>query len=226
MCHLVGVRVGVLGGTGPAGSALALRLADSGLAVRIGSRSAERAEAICAELRERWPGRSLDLEGAANEGAADADVVVVATPWDGAVPTVASVAARLSGKVVVSMANALTRVGSEFIPLIPPRGSIAVAVQGAAPDARVAAAFHHVPAHELGQLDHEVDCDVLVCADHPDAAATTAELVERVPGCRALEAGTLSSAGAIEAFTAVLLQVNRRYKARSTIRLHRIGDDR
>jgi len=223
MCNLVGVRVGVLGGTGPAGSALALRLADAGLPVRVGSRSAERAESICAELRERWSGRDLDLSGGVNEDAAAADVVVVATPWDAAAPTAASLAGLLSGKVVVSMANALTRVGSEFVPLIPARGSIAVSVQAAVPAARVSAAFHHVPAHELGDLDHEVDCDVLVCADDPEATIVTSDLVERVPGLRALDAGTLSSAGAVEAFTAVLLQVNRRYKTRSTIRLHGIG---
>ena len=224
MCNLVGVRVGVLGGTGPAGSALALRLAAAGLSVRVGSRSAERAGSVCGELRDRWPGRDLDVTGGANEDAADADVVVVATPWDAAAPTAASVATRLSGKVVVSMANALTRIGTEFVPLIPARGSIAVSVQSAVPSARVSAAFHHVPAHELGDLDHDVECDVLVCADDPEATAVTSELVERVPGLRALDAGTLSSASAIEAFTAVLLQVNRRYKARSTIRLHGIGE--
>ena len=224
MCHLVGVRVGVLGGTGPAGSALALRLADTGLSVRVGSRSAERADSICAELRERWPGRHLDVQGASNEEAADADAVVVATPWDAAAPTVSSLTKLLTGKVVVSMANALTRIGSEFAPLIPPRGSIAVAVQAAAPGSLVAAAFHHVPAHELAELDHPVPCDVLVCADDSTAKGVASELVGRIPGMRAVDAGSLSSAAAVEAFTAVLLQVNRRYKTRTTIRLHGIGE--
>ncbi|HEV2370103.1 MAG TPA: NADPH-dependent F420 reductase [Acidimicrobiales bacterium] len=213
------MRIGVLGGTGPAGGALALRLADAGLEVQVGSRSAERAETVCSELRARWPSRSLPIEGVVNEEAAGADVVVVATPWDGAAPIVAGLGGALAGKVVVSMANALTRVGSELIPLIPPRGSIAESVQAAAPAARVAAAFHHVPAHELGELDHPVECDVLVCSDHPDATRTTSELVDRVPGLRAVDAGSLSAAGAVEAFTAVLLQVNRRYKTRTTIRL-------
>ena len=211
--------VGVLGGTGPAGGALALRLADVGHQVVVGSRSAERAVEVCAGLVEPWPGRTLRLRGAANEEAAAAEVVVVATPWDAAAPTVQAVAEALAGKVVISMANALTRVGNEFLPLIPPRGSIAVSIQAAVPRSRVAAAFHHVPAHELGDLARPVECDVIVCADDADALQVTAALVDGIPGLRALAAGSLSAAAAIEAFTAVILQVNRRYKTRSTIRL-------
>ena len=170
-----------------------------------------------------WAGRTLVLEGAGNEEAAGAEVVVVATPWDAAAPTAAGLAPALEGKVVVCMANALTRIGSELVPLVPPRGSIAASVQAAVPGALVAAAFHHVPAHELGDLDHPVECDVLVCADDPGAAKVTSELVDAIPGLRALEAGSLSAAAAVEAFTAVLLGVNRRYRTRSTIRLLGIG---
>lgn len=213
------VLIGVLGGTGPAGSALAARLADGGHQVVVGSRSAERAEEICAGLRERWAGRSLGLRGGDNEEAASAEVVVVATPWDAAVATVSPLAGQLAGKVVISMANALTRLGNELVPLVPPRGSVAASVQAAAPAARVAAAFHHVPAHELGELDHPVHCDVIVCADDPEATRVTSELVDGIPGLRALSAGSLSAAAATEAFTAVLLQVNRRYRSRSTIQL-------
>jgi NADPH-dependent F420 reductase len=217
------MRISVLGGTGPAGGALALRLADVGHDVTVGSRAAERADQAVEELLQRWPGRSLSIRGGGNEdAAASAEMVVVATPWDGAASTAAAVADALAGKVVISMANALTRLGSELVALVPPRGSVAAAVQAAAPEALVAAAFHHVPAHELADLDHPVDCDVIVCADRPEAARLTAELVDSIPDLRALRAGSLSAAAATEAFTAVLLQVNRRYKTRSTIRLHGI----
>jgi NADPH-dependent F420 reductase len=213
------VIVGVLGGTGPAGGALALRLASVGHRVLIGSRSAERAEEAAAELAGRWPGQELDLVGAANAAAAEAEVVIVATPWDGAAPTVAGLAEALAGKVVISMANALAKVGDELQALIPSRGSIAVAVRDAAPDALVAAAFHHVPARELGDIANPIEGDVLVCSDHHHATDVTSQLIAQIPELRPLDAGSLGSAGAVEAFTAVILGLNRRYRTRATLRL-------
>jgi NADPH-dependent F420 reductase len=213
------VRVGILGGTGPAGKALAARLASAGVDVVIGSRSRERGEATCQQLREKWPDRDLSLAGGDNAEAAGAYLVVVATPWDAAATTAASMAEHLAGKVVVSMANALTRLGTEFVPLVPGRGSIAAGVQAAVPDALVAGAFHHLPAHSLGDLDHVLESDVLICADHAVAVTATSELVAKVPGLRPVHAGSLASAAPIEAFTAVLLQVNVHYKTRAAIRL-------
>lgn len=174
---------------------------------------------MCQELRDRWPDRDLALLGRENAEAAQADIVVVATPWDAAATTAASVGEHLADKVVISMANALTRLGKEFVPLVPGRGSIAAGVQAAVPAARVAGAFHHLPAHSLGDLDHALESDVLICADHPDAAETTAQLVAKVPGLRPVQAGSLAAAAPIESFTAVLLQVNVRYKTRAAIRL-------
>jgi|SRR5437588_1329523 len=213
------MRVGILGGTGPAGKALAARLASAGVDVLIGSRSRERGEEMCQELRDKWPDRDLSLSGGENADAADTDLVVVATPWDAAAVTAAALAAHLTDKVVISMANAVTRLGKEFVPLIPGRGSITAGVQAAVPTARVAGAFHHLPAHSLGDLDHVLESDVLICADHPDAASATAELVAKVPGLRPVHAGSLAAAAPVEAFTAVLLQVNVRYKTRAAIRI-------
>ena len=100
------MRIGILGGTGPAGSALAARLASVGFDVVIGSRSTERAAATTDGLLARWPGRKLQIDAADNLGASAADLIVLATPWDGASETVKSVEHMLRGKVVVSMANA------------------------------------------------------------------------------------------------------------------------
>lgn len=213
------MHVGILGGTGPAGRGLALRLAAADLEVVIGSRSRERAEQTCDELRKAHPERVLRLEAGDNLRAASADIVVIATPWDAAAATVASVAPRLTGKVVISMANALAKVGDEFEPLVPPRGSVAAHVQAAAPSALVAAAFHHLPARALANLDKPIDADVLVCSDHKAAYDATAELVDLIPNLRPLDAGSLSNAAPIEAITAVLLQLNVRYKTRAAIRL-------
>jgi len=213
------MHVGVLGGTGPAGSGLALRLASIGLEVTIGSRTKERAVDAASALMAKWPDADLALDGGENKRAASADVVVLATPWDAAASTAATVANQLAGKVVISMANALAKVGDEFQPLVPPRGSVAASVQAMVPQAHVAAAFHHLPARELADIAHPIESDVLICSDHVEATEVTAEIVSRIPDLRALDAGKLSNAAPIEAFAAVLLQLNVRYKTRAAVRL-------
>jgi NADPH-dependent F420 reductase len=218
------VRIGILGGTGPAGKSLAARLADVGYDVVIGSRSRYRAMEIRDGLVAKWPHKALEIGAGDNEDAADTDVVVLATPWDGAAETAMSVAGKLRGKVVISMANALARVSGEFQPLVPPRGSVAASVQAAVPDCMVAAAMHHLPAKELGALEHPIDSDVLICSDHLQALECTAEIVGRIPGLRPLDAGGLSNATPIEAFTAVMLQLNVRYKTRVAIKLTGIAE--
>lgn len=213
------MRIGVLGGTGPAGRGLAARLASVGYEVIVGSRSVERGEETCAQLREAWPSFDLAISGGTNKDAADGDLVVVATPWDGAVPTACSVGDQLDGKLVISMANALVRIGTEFQPLVPPRGSVAAALQAALPSSRVSGALHHVPAKELGAIDHPIEIDILVCSDHPSATEETSALVAAMPNMRPLDAGPLSTAAPIESFTAVLLQLNTRYKTRAGVKL-------
>ena len=213
------MHVGILGGTGPAGRGVAARLAEAGIRVTIGSRDAERAAQVVAELVERAQ-VALDLvEGADNAGAAAAELVVVATPWDSAIPTVRALREALAGKVVISMVNALVKEGREMLALMPPRGSMAAAVQAALPDSLVSAAFHHLPASEMENLESGLEADVLVCSDHPEATAATVALIERMKGLRPLDAGSLNQAAAIEAFTAVCITLNIHYKAHSTLRL-------
>jgi NADPH-dependent F420 reductase len=213
------MHVGILGGTGPAGRGVAARLADGGVQVTIGSRDADRALRVAEEVVARWPGRSLPIGGADNAGAASAEVVVLATPWDSAIHTVRSLRDPLAGKVVVSMANALHKEGREMLALVPPRGSVAAAVQAAIPESWVSAAFHHLPAAEMEDLESGLEADVLVCSDHPEATAATVALIEHMRGLRPLDAGSLSQASAIEAFTAVCITLNIRHKAHSTLRL-------
>ena len=212
------MKIGILGGTGPAGRGLAARLASIGHDAVVGSRSAERAQEIVDALLEQWPDLSGRITAGDNEAAASAELVVVATPWDAAWTTALSVSGHLQGKVVLCMANALARVGHEFEALIPPRGSVAASVQAAVPGCQVVAAMHHVPAKELGQVDHPVEMDVLVCADHAEAKQVGMDLIAQIPGMRPLDAGELSQSAAIEALTAVILQLNVRYKTRAAVR--------
>ena len=212
------MKIGLLGATGPAGKALAARLASVGYEITVGSRSKDRALEICDEIISAWPGKELQITAAENIDAAKADLIVIATPWDAAATTARSVAEHLHGKVVICMSNAIARVAGEFQPLVPPRGSVAATVQSVIQDSYVAAAMHHVPANELGDLHEDVESDVLVCSDHIKATEETSELLGKIPGIRPLDAGGLSNATAIEAFSAVILQLNSRYKTRAALR--------
>lgn len=213
------MRIGVVAGTGPAGKGIALRLAAAGHEVLLGSRDPARGASVAARLLEEWPGRGLALAGGANEAAAVQDLVVLAAPWDAAAETARGLRAALEGRVVVSMANALVRVGRAAHALVPARGSLVATLQGILPGSSVTGAFHHLPAGLLQDLDAALEADVLVCGADAVARRTTIELASSIPGLRGLDAGGLESAGPIESLTAVLLSVNLRYRAHASLRL-------
>jgi NADPH-dependent F420 reductase len=218
--------IGVLGGTGPAGRGIAARLAALGHDVVLGSRDRERAGQTVADLQERWGDRVKTLEPGSNAEAAGCDIVVIATVADAATPTARELADSLDGKVVVAMANGLEKRGSEFRAAPPDEGSIAEAIQAAAPGAKVVGALQHVPAKALGDLDRELESDVLVVGDDDDARATVLELVGQIPGLRAFDAGSLQNARGVEAFAAPLLTVNLRHRSEATLRIGGAGERR
>jgi NADPH-dependent F420 reductase len=208
-----------LGATGPAGKAVSTQFAGIGIEVLVGSRSKERAADTVNSLTEQWPQRHLPLQPADNETAAAADLVIVATPWDGVLTTVAALEDRLADKIVISMANALTRWGKDMVPLLPPTGSVTVAVARALPRSRLVGAFHHLPSGPWGDLDHPLEADVMVCSDDREATREVVSLIDRLPGLRGVDSGSLSSALAIEALTPALLEINRRYKVHAALRI-------
>jgi hypothetical protein len=180
-----------------------------------------------ADLRERWGDRVASLvPGTNDEAAREADIVVVATVWDAAVPTTRQLAHLLDGTVVIAMANGLEKRGREFRALLPEEGSIAEAIQRAAPGARVVAALQHVPAKVLGNLDRAIDSDVLVVGDDDEARTMVFDLVDSLPGCRAFDAGSLSNARGLEAVAAPLLTVNLRHTGEATLRISGAGERR
>lgn len=214
------MEIGVLGATGPAGRGLAARLASVGHAVRAGSRDETRAEAVVGDLRDQWGVRVEGLVAATNaEAAQAADLVVIATTWEGAVDTAAQHADALAGKPVVAMANGLERVGREFRPVLPEGTSLTHLVQDAAPEARVVAAFQHVPAAAFAALDVPLESDVVVCGDDDGARGVVLNLVAGIPDLRAFDGGSLVNAVGIEAFAAVLLTCNLRHRGKGTLRL-------
>ena len=213
------MQVGILGGTGPAGRALAARVAATGAAVALGSRDEARAASVAKEIREHWPRHALEIAGVTNDFAAASDLVVLATAHEAATETAQALVAELSGRLLISMANGMNRIGGELQPVLPARGSIAATVQALLPGTKVTAAFHHLPAKEFADVEHPIESDVLVCADDDDAAQATVAFVESIPGLRALRAGSLAAAGAVESLTAVLVNVNVRYRCHTTLRL-------
>ncbi len=214
------MHIGVLGATGPAGRGLAARLANLGHDVILGSRDQDRAAAVVAELDQEWADRVAPLVAGTNADAASArDLVIIATTWEAAVPTAGDHAPQLAGKVVVSMANGLEKVGREFRPVLPPEGSVSAAVQAAAPDARVVSAFQHVPASSFADLDEPLRGDVVVCADDDEARDVVLDLVASMPELRAFDGGTLANAVGIEAFAALLLSINLRHKGKGSLQL-------
>ncbi len=213
------MKIGIVGGTGPAGSSLALRLASAGHQVWIGSREESKALVVLEEVLQRFPNEDLSLFAASNERAAQCALVVVATPWDTTLRAVEPLLGALSGKTVISMANALMRVGSELQAVIPARGSAAQTLQSALPESKVVAALHHVPAKELGTISSPIEADVLVCSDYEKEGREVVELLSSLPGMNSYFAGSLSQAGPIEAMTAVLVNLNIRYKTRVALRV-------
>ena len=170
-------------------------------------------------LIKRWSGHDLALVPATNEVAAQADLVVLATPVEGAVNTVRGLVDELSGKILVTMVNAMVKWGDRVVPLMPYTGSVAVALSRAVPLSHVAGAFHHLPAGQLGDPDHDPEADIMVFSDLPWVTEQVIGLVERIPGLRGIDVGGLGSALAVEALTACLVEVNRRYKTHASLRV-------
>ena len=178
--------IAVLGGTGPQGKGLAARWAKAGLDVVLGSRDPQRAQNAADEIGVRGAG-NLDA-------ASQADLVVVAVPYDGHAATIAEVAPAVAGKILIDCVNPLGFDKQGAFPIAVPEGSAAQQAAALAPDARVVAAFHHVSAVLLADLDHDLDIDIMVLGDDREATDEVIALADRVPGMRGVYAGRLRNA--------------------------------
>ena len=207
------MRVALVGGTGPFGTALARRLGGAaGYEVVIGSRDAQRAEAAAAEI---------GVEGAANEDAVrDAALVVLATKADAALDTARSLREAIGMTPVLSVASEL-RVTPEGVFPCTDATALAERIQ-AELDAPVVAGLHSLAASSLGG-DEAPDEDAFVCGDDADAKRLALELAEQVTAGRAVDAGPLAGARALEGLTAVLVSVNKRYRAHAGLKVTGLG---
>lgn len=208
-----------LGGTGPEGKGLALRLAMAGESVVIGSRDAGRAQEAADELLTLAQGKAIS--GAVNEtAAAQADVVFLTMPYNGMSPTIAGVGDALAGKIVVTVIAPMRfERGVGAIAEDVAAGSAAQEAQAAAPDSRVVAAFQNVSAEELLKPDVALDEDVVICADDADAKQTVIDLTRKIPNLRPVDAGALFNAKYVEQITPLLVNINRIHRAHSGVRI-------
>jgi NADPH-dependent F420 reductase len=212
------MRIAIFGCTGDLGRGLAINFAAAGHDILVGSRSQERAESAAAGLAEALPeGRFVPHENlkAAQEG----ELAVVSIPWEGIEDTIPPMADALAGKVTISVVNALNfgRSGAIAVRDLP-GGSCAQRIQELAPEARVVVAYNNLPAARL-QRRERLDADVFVCSKSREAREQVIELTAAIPGTRALDAGPLANALIVEGTTALIVNLNRRYKGEASVRV-------
>ncbi len=213
-------RIAVIGGTGPQGKGLGYRFARGGHDVVLGSRAAEKAETVAAEVRERLGEAAGSVTGAANADAVAAcDVVLLAVPYDGHDELVASL--PLAGKTVISCVNPLAfdKRGAHGRVINAGEGSAAESAQEIAPEATVVGAFHNVSAVGLWGAEEYLDEDVIVVGDVVEAKQVAMDLAASVTGRVGIDGGKLRLARQLEPFTAVLISINRKYKVHAGIRV-------
>lgn len=206
--------LGILGGTGPQGRGLAVRFAQAGIDVVIGSRDKSRAE-TCAN------GLGHSIRGADNSGCAQAsDIVIVAVPWDGHAELLAELAPHLAQKIVIDCVNPLGFDKQGPFALAVQTGSACEQAQSILTDSIVVGAFHHLSAELLEDPSvTSLDADVLVLGDDRSATDAVQALAAKLPGVSGVYAGRLRNAHQVEAFTANLIAINRRYKTHSGVRI-------
>jgi NADPH-dependent F420 reductase len=204
--------IGILGGTGAHGRGLARRFAQAGHEVMIGSRKAERAQAVAASYE--------GVRGGSNAEAAGAELVVVTVPYEGHAELLSSLATELAGKIVVDCVNPLGFDAHGPFPLRVAAGSAAQEAQQVLPGSTVIGAFHHLSAVRLDDPEiRQVDDDVLVLGEDRAAVQTVCALADAIPGARGVYAGRLRNAGQVEALAANLIAINRRYRVNAGIKI-------
>ena len=213
------MKLAFVGGTGPEGLGLAMRMAHAGHEVAIGSRSHERGEEGAAKVREVVP--SAKASGGENaEVLGAADIVFLTFPYSGQQATLEALADLLDGKIVCDVVAPL-----EFQQGI---GAVALNVEGKSaaqeaaaqlPNSRVVSAFQNMSAEKLMEIEHPIDCDVLVCGRDAEAKAVVIGLANEIAGVRGVDGGGLSQSRYVEMITSLLINLNRKYKTQTSIKI-------
>lgn len=220
-------RIAIIGGTGDQGKGLALRWAQAGFDIVVGSRAAERASDAAKEMLETLTKAGFAnaaVSGAHNtEAAASSSIVVLTVPFAAQINTLKEIRDKLQpGAVVIDVTVPLEPAvgGKPTRTLGVWAGSAAEQCKEQLPDTvTIVSAFHNVGAEALANLSHEVECDVIVCGDKKDAKEIVRPLITAIPGCRYVDGGPLANSRTVEAMTALLIGINIRHKTHSGIRI-------
>ena len=214
--------IGFIGGTGPEGLGLAMRLALADDRVLIGSRRPERAEAAAQQVRDALAvvGRTADAGGGVNRDVVrEADVIIIVVPFDGHEATLIDLRDDIGSKIVVDAAVPLQFVNGQPGVVAVEQGSATEQAQALLPEARVVGAFHNLSARKLQALDDEMEGDVLITGDDAEAKQTVIGMVGRMPRLRPVDAGALVMSSFVEGITALILSINRRYKSNAAVQM-------
>lgn len=213
------MKLAFVGGTGPEGMGLALRFAAAGHEVAVGSRAAERGADAAQEIVRQVPGAAAS-GGTNADVVAGADVVFLTFPYSGQAATLEALGARLDGKIVCSVVAPLEfRQGVGAVALDVPGNSALQEAIAQLPGARVVSAFQNLSAEELQHLDRPVEADVLVCGTDLEAKQVIIGLAGEIAGARGLDAGGPSQSRYVEMLTSLLINLNRKHKAQTAIRI-------
>ena len=215
-------RIGIIGGTGPQGRGLAMRLALHGHTVRVGSRDAARgresAEALTASVRAAGAPASCVIAGGDNvQAVRDAELVLLTVPYEGAAEMVAALSPQIPpGAVFVDVTVPLAFGQGDVRVVVPPEGSGSLALRAVLPASiPLCGVAKTLPAHLLEELGTPLNCNTFVFGDSKEAKAMLMDAMNGVGGLRPLDVGGLSAAATVEGMTALLIRINRRYKSRN-----------
>lgn len=213
------MKLAFVGGTGPEGLGLAMRFAAAGHEIAVGSRSAERGQEGAARVVEAVP--SARAAGGDNASVVPgADVVFLTFPYSGQHATLEALAGSLEGKIVCNVVAPLEfQQGVGAVALNVPGNSALQEAMAQLPNSRVVSAFQNMSAEELQHLDHPIEADVLVCGRDAEAKQVIIELANGISGVRGIDAGGPSQSRYVEMMTSLLINLNRKHKTQSSIRI-------
>ena len=211
--------VSVIGGTGPQGLGIALRLAIEGVEVIVGSRKEEKALDVVAEAKEKYSDYDLsNMCGMANEDAAkEGDILILTVPLAAQKPTVEGIKEFCTDKIVLDATVPLeTAIGGKpfrFIDLMEGSAAERTASLLEGTGAKVICAFCNISNSHLSNIPEDIDCDCLIAGDDKEAKETAAELINKIPGVRTIDTGILEKSRIIEKITPLLIGLNIKYRS-------------